>query len=400
MVTLDDIRSAAQRIKGAVHRTPLDPSSTFSALTKSDFYLKLENTQKTGSFKIRGATNKILQLKPAERKGVITASAGNHAQGVALAARIAKIPCTIVMPRDAPIQKIQATKGYGAEVLLHGRDYNEAFDKAREVQEERGLTFIHAFNDLAIIAGQGTIGLEIMEDLPDCDVVLTGIGGGGLIAGIATAVKGINPNCKVIGVQAEGAASAAKSFKQGRIVELERVSTIADGLATRRVGDVTFDIIKKKVDDVVTVTDTEIAWAVVNLLERAKVVSEGAGAVGLAACLAGKVDVEGRKVACLVSGGNIDLTLLDQIINIGLVREGRLFRFETVVDDKPGQLNKLLTILADERANVRNIWHERSRPGIGLTMTLVGIEVETRGPDHIDGLKRRLGAEGYKIAAD
>ncbi|MGQ0535068.1 MAG: threonine ammonia-lyase, partial [Methanobacteriota archaeon] len=308
MLDLRDIEAARGRIRGAIHHTPLVQSASFSSMTGSDLYLKLENLQRTGSFKVRGAYNKILTLKPEERgKGVIAASAGNHAQGVALAAREAGIPATIVMPADAPIPKVEATRNYGAEVVLFGRDYQEAYEHARSLQGKSGATFIHAFDDDDVIAGQGTLGLEILEDLPDADVVLVGVGGGGLVAGIATAVKARRSGAEVVAVEAKGAGSLGRSFPQGRIVPIETVDTIADGLGARAIGERPFALIRKFVDRVVTVDDSEIATAILHLLERAKTVAEGAGAAALAACLSGKVDIAGKKAVALVSGGNIDI---------------------------------------------------------------------------------------------
>lgn len=398
VLTLDDVIAAERRIRAFVHHTPLRHSTTFSQMTGAEVHLKFENLQRTGSFKIRGATNKILTLSNQERTGgVVCASAGNHAQGVALAAKLNGVNATVVMPTGAAIQKVEATRGYGAQVVLHGGNYDEAYEKALELQEARGLTFVHAYDDVAVMAGQGTLGLEILQDLPDVDVVISGVGGGGLISGIATAVKSNKPNAKVVGVQPERSASLPQSLKEGRIIQASNTDTIADGLATKHVGDQTFEIMRRLVDQAVTVTDDEIAHAILLLLERQKNVVEGAGAASVAALLSGKVRFPKKKVVCVISGGNIDINFLDAIITRGLQEEGRLLRFRTVLADKPGQLRGILGVVAQGEANVRDVRHIRDRPGLPLNRSEVEILVETKGPAHQRELLEDLKRGGYAV---
>lgn len=398
-LSLRDIEQARERIRNSVHHTPLRHSVTFSNLTHAEVYLKFENFQRTGSFKIRGALNKILTLTPVERAaGVVAASAGNHAQGVALAASMNGVKALVVMPKGATIQKVEATKGYGAEILLHGASYDEAYQKATELQKERGLTFVHAYNDYAIMAGQGTVGLEILEDLPDVDVLVCGIGGGGLISGIATAIKSVRPQVRIVGVQPEVSAYLPQSISAGRLVASQRTDTIADGLATKHGGDKTFPLMQRLVDQVVTVTEDEIARAILMLLERQKNVVEGAGAVPLAALIAGKVDVKkGQKVACVVSGGNIDIHFLDGVIRRGLREEGRILHFTTVVDDKPGQLRNLLDVVANAQSNILEIRHHRNKIGLPLQKTEIEVEAETRGRRHYEEVLAALRKAGYDV---
>jgi threonine dehydratase len=401
LIPIEQIRAARDRVAGVVKTTPLDLSTTFSALCGREIYLKLENLQKTGSFKVRGALNKILLLDAAARaRGVITASAGNHAQGVAYAAQHAGIAATVVMPETAAFSKVEATIGYGATVILAGRDYAEAAARATTLASEQGATFIPAFDDADVIAGQGTLGLELLEQLPQVDTVVVPVGGGGLLAGLVSAVRGAGSAARVVGVQAAGASSLRPSLEAGRLIELSRVDTIADGLATRAIGAQPFAVLRGAVDESVEVSDAEIAEAVVLLLERAKTVVEGAGAVGLAACLAGRVTSAGQKVVVVISGGNIDTNLLDRIINLGLVQEGRLFRFTTRLHDRPGELQRLVTCIAACRANIHQIRHERAQPGLPLTQASVVLELETRGRAHIAGVERALRAEGFGIERD
>jgi threonine dehydratase len=361
-------------------------------------YLKLENLQKTGSFKVRGALNKIQLLDAAARaRGVVTASAGNHAQGVAYAARIANVPVTVVMPETAAFSKVAATSGYGAKVLLAGRDYNEAYRKAEEIAAQNHATLVHAFNDPDVIAGQGTLGLELLDQLPDVDTVVVPVGGGGLLAGIISALRGAGSRARIIGVQAAGASSLAPSLRRGTPIELAAVETIADGLATRAIGAIPFEIIRAGLDDAAEVTDAETADAVLLLLERAKTVVEGAGAVGLAVCLAGRLPAPAKKVAVIISGGNIDTNLLDRIINLGLVEEGRLFRVTTRLADRPGELQRLVTCIAACRANIHQITHERAQPGLALTQASVTLDLETRGREHIAEIERALTAAGFAV---
>jgi threonine dehydratase len=398
VLTVEEIVAAREAIKGVAHRTPLIRSRTLSEMTGAEVHLKMENLQRTGSFKIRGALNKIASLDEGEkRRGVVAASAGNHAQGVALAARHFGVSSTVVMPRDASIAKVEATRRYGAEVVLHGENYNDAQERARELGKERDLVFVHAFEDLKVMAGQGTIGLEVIEDLPDAETFVSPIGGGGLVSGIATALKAMRPGMRVIGVQPEGSATVPQSLKAGRIVRRSSVATIADGLATKQVGELAFAHIRALVDEAVAVEEGQIASAILTLLERCKTVVEGGGAVGIAALLNRRFNVrEGEKVVVLLSGGNIDTTLLDRIINMGLHEEGRVFRFWVTVRDRPGELARVLDITAGQGASVRQVLHERFRPGIGIQETEIGVEVETRGREHVAALQAALRAAGYE----
>jgi threonine dehydratase len=400
MIPLEQIRAARRRAAGIVKVTPLDLSTTFSTLCGKEIYLKLENLQKTGSFKVRGALNKIQLLDAAARaRGVITASAGNHAQGVAYAAHMAGVGATVVMPETAAFSKVEATVAYGAEVILAGRDYSAACERALALAAEQHATFVHAFDDTDVIAGQGTLALELLEQLPDIDTIVVPVGGGGLIAGTISAVRGVGSRASVVGVQAAGASSLAPSLRAGTRVELPHVDTIADGLATKSVGAQPFAIIQSAVDLAVEVTDGEIAAAVLLLLERAKTVVEGAGAVGLAACLAGRLPRSASKVAVIISGGNIDMNLLDRIINLGLIQEGRLFRFSTRLPDRPGELQRLVADIAACRANIHQIRHERAHPGLPLTQATVILELETRGRAHINQIEQALSAAGFVIEA-
>lgn len=395
-LTLADVQRAHALLKGSVRRTPMKRSSSLSALTGGDFHLKLENFQLTGSFKVRGALNKLHSLTPAERRsGVVAASAGNHAQGVAYAARKAGVTCDIFMPEEATLAKVVATKGYGATVHLAGRDYQEAYEAAIRFQQERGATYIHAFDDHAVMAGQGTLGLEILEDLPAVDTVLVPIGGGGLISGIATALKGLKPSVRVIGVQAEGASTIAPSLQKGAPIALDAVETMADGIAVRKANPTTLALIRERVDQVVTVGESEIAAAILFLLERTKAVAEGAGAVTLAAAMHRKVDLAGRTACALVSGGNIDMTLVSRIIRRGLVKEGRIAVVRGTISDRPGGLAQFLAQLARLKASVIDLHHDRHRPDIPLNRTGIEVHVEARGPEHIDEIRKALAAAGY-----
>jgi threonine dehydratase len=401
-VTIEDVRAARTAIAAAIKATPLDLSATFSALAGWQIHLKLENLQKTGSFKVRGACNKIRRLDDtARRRGVITASAGNHAQGVAYAGRLTGAPVTVVMPETASFSKTEATSGYGAAVVLHGRDYAEADDHARALAAERGATYVHAFDDPEVIAGQGTLGLEILEQLPDVDTVVVPVGGGGLLAGIAVALRGSGSHARLIGVQTAGVAALPPSLRTGERVRVDVAETIADGLATGAIGEQPFAIIRSLVDDAVAVSDAETAAAILLLLERSKTVVEGAGAVALAACLAGRLPADAKKVVAVISGGNIDINLLDRIINLGLVTEGRLFRFTTELPDRPGELQRLVARVAAAGANIRQIRHERARPGLTPTRAVVTLEFEARGRRHVVEIEQALRAGGYtRRAAD
>ena len=399
MLELDDVLAARERVAETSRHTPLSYSNTFSAMTGAEVHLKHEMLQRTGAFKIRGATNRIATLPEADREsGVVTASAGNHAQGVALAATRMGVDSKVVMPENAPISKIEATRSYGAEVVLHGVDYDEAVRRAHEIEAAEGRYYLEAFDDWEVMAGQGTIGLEIMEDLPDVDTVVVPIGGGGLISGIATAVKGKNPDVRVVGVQAEGASSVAPSLEKGVRVELDRVHTIADGIATRTVGEKTFRVIQERVDEVVTVSDAEIAVAVVTLLERGKTLTEGAGAVPLAALLAGKFAFEDDEtIVPALCGGNIDMNMLTTVIIRGLIETGRYLRIRTVLPDRPGALDALVSIISEKEANIYAIQHDRTSRHVSMEAAEVEVDLETRGPEHVSTLLDALEEAGYEI---
>ncbi|MFC7231752.1 threonine ammonia-lyase [Saliphagus sp. GCM10025308] len=399
MLELADVLEARERVRETSRHTPLTYSHTYSDMTGAAVHLKLENFQRTGAFKIRGATNRIQTLSPGEQAaGVVTASAGNHAQGVALAATRAGVDSKIVMPEQAPIAKVKATRSYGAEVVLAGADYDAAAERAHEIEREEGRTYVHAFDDEYVMAGQGTIGLEILEDCPDVDTVVVPIGGGGLIAGIATAIKAKRPDVRVIGVQSTGASSVAASLEKGSVVTIDGVDTIADGIATRSVGEKTFSVIRERVDEVVTVTDEQIAMAVAHLLERSKTVVEGAGAVPLAAILFEAFDYDdGEVIVPLLSGGNIDLNMLTTVIVRGLIETGRYLKIQTVLKDQPGALEELLAIISGHRANIYAIQHDRTSRDIKMSDTEVEIDLETRGHDHVAELLEAIEDHGYAV---
>lgn len=395
---LNEITAASQRLKNVLHHTELDLSSTFSRMTGGNIYLKCENRQKTGSFKIRGATNKIASMaEQGKACPVVASSAGNHAQGVACAASRFGIPATIVMPESAPIAKIQATEGYGARVVLAGSCYDEAYAKACEICEEEGAAFLHPYNDLDVIAGQGTLGLEILGDLPTVDVIIVPAGGGGLLAGTIAAVKQVNPRVKVYGVQAEGANAIARSFREKKLVKTETASTIADGIAVKEPGDITVDIINQYGDGVVTVSDAEISSAILLLMERCKQIVEPAGATPVAAVLSGKLDVKGKNVVCVLSGGNIDVSFIQSIIEQGLVARGRKMRFVVKLLDKPGSLVQLLNIVSDCGANILSIEHDKLSVGLNTNETNVHIAVEVGGKIHGQQLIDELKNHGYLV---
>lgn len=397
-VVLNDVERARDALQGIVHRTPLDLSRTFSELSHNEIHLKMENLQKTGSFKIRGAYNKIHNLSADEKsRGVIAASAGNHAQGVAYAAARAGLRATIVMPETAPLSKIMATQSYGADIVLAGQVYDEAFQRARELQQEQGATFIHAFDDEKVIAGQGTIGLEILQDLPDVSTIVVPIGGGGLIAGIAVAVKALAPHVRIIGVQASGAKAMYLSKKAEHLVVTKDAATVADGIAVKVPGTLTYEIIQTCVDEIVVVEDEEIAGTILMLLERSKVIAEGAGAVSLAAISSGKIPGRDRKIAAVISGGNIDVNVISQIIERGLVKAGRRIRMSMSVIDRPGTLRKLLTIIANLRVNVISVYHDRTAVNVPLGKAEVVLSLETRDRKHTEDLLGVLNEEGYAV---
>jgi len=396
MIGIKDIQTAMGRIREAIRVSPCTHSETFSGLTRSEVFLKLDNQQRTGAFKERGALNKLLTLNAEERgQGVIAASAGNHAQGVAYHAGRRGIRAVIYMPLSTPLTKVSATRAYGAEVVLHGTNYDEAYEKAIEQSQQHHLTLIHAFDDDAVIAGQGTLGLEILQQQPDIEAIVAPIGGGGLIGGIACAVKEMNPGIRVYGVQPAKLPSMKAAVAQGSPVTLEPAATIADGIAVRRAGERTFPLVQKYVDDIVTVEEEEIANAILLLLEREKTLAEGAGAASIAAVLNRKLPLEGKKVAVLVCGGNIDVTLLSRIIERGLVKDGRLVRLRVHLTDYPGALHRLTGILAEHRTNIVVTAYDRAYHGVNLGDTAIDITMETRGPAHIAELLAALLAAGY-----
>ncbi len=396
MIQLTDIQSALARIRADIRVSPCPRSETFSALTNNIIFLKMDNQQRTGAFKERGALNKLLTMGNEERsRGVIAASAGNHAQGVAYHAGRHGIHARIVMPLPTPLTKVSATRAYGAEVVLHGTNYDEAYEKAVEQSQQDRLTLIHAFDDDTVIAGQGTLGLEILQQHPDIEVIVSPIGGGGLIGGIACAVKESNPAVKVFGVQPAKLPSMKAAVAAGKPVTLDSAKTIADGIAVRRAGERTLPLVQKYVDDIVTVEEEEIANAILLLLEREKTLAEGAGAAAIAAVLNRKLSLQGKRIAVLVCGGNIDVTLLSRIIERGLVKDGRLVRLRVHLPDYPGALHRLTGILADHRANIVETAYDRAYHGVNLGDTAIDITMETRGPDHITELLAALVSAGY-----
>lgn len=398
MLTLDKVYRASRVLKDVIRETDMILAPNISP--KANVYLKTENLQVTGSFKIRGSYFKISQLSDEEKAhGVIACSAGNHAQGVALAATKNGIKSLICLPAGAPISKVEATKRFGAEVCMVKGVYDDAYQKAIELKEEKGYTFIHPFDDEDVIAGQGTIGLEIMEQLPNADVVVVPIGGGGLISGVAYTIKQINPNCKVYGVQAAGAPSMANSLMDGQIETLTKVQTIADGIAVKTPGDNTYDICRNYVDGVVTVTDDEISAAILTLLEQQKLIAEGAGAVPVAAVLFDKLpeDITGKNVCCLVSGGNIDVTILSRVIERGLKMGGRTANITIALSDKPGQLAGVSAIVADLGANVVSVNYDSTDLDMNITDCYLRIAVETRDFDHIVAIKKALLDAGFEV---
>ena len=398
---LREIELAAKRLEGVLHHTELDLSSTFSEMTGGKIYLKCENRQKTGSFKIRGASNKIAALvERGQLNAVVASSAGNHAQGVACAARKFGIPATIVMPKSAPIAKVQATEGYGANVVLSGDCYDDAYKTACDICERDNAVFLHPYNDLEVIAGQGTLGLEILGDLPTVDMIIVPAGGGGLLAGVAACVKQINPRIKIIGVQAEGANAIAQSFSDKKYTCTDSVSTIADGIAVKSPGDITVELINRYADEVVTVSDTEISEAILLLMERCKQIVEPSGATPVAAVLKGKVDVKGKKVVCLLSGGNIDVSFIQSIIEQGLVSRHRRLKFTVTLLDKPGSLGKLLGSIASLGANILSVEHDRLSAGLNPNETNVHIACEVGGREHGENVVSELINCGFKVKID
>jgi threonine dehydratase len=396
-ISLADVQAARERLRGAIYYSPCPHSQMLSALTGQQVYLKLENLQMTGSFKERGALNRIAMLTPGQAaRGVVAASAGNHAQGVAYHATARGIRALIVMPLATPLVKVTATRGFGAEVVLHGANYDEACEEATRLCAEQGMTFIHPFDDASVMAGQGTIGLELLEQVPQLEAVVVPIGGGGLIGGIACAIKESRPDIRIVGVQTSRLPSMLAARAEGHPVTVEPSMTIADGIAVRRAGDVTFPVVEKYVDEIVTVDEDEIASAILVLLEREKTLAEGAGATALAALLQKKTTLVGAHTAVMVCGGNIDVTLLSRIIERGLVQDGRLIRLRIHLLDKPGALADLTRLIASYRANIVDTLHNRAYYGVNLGDTVIDITMETRGREQVAELLAALTAEGYK----
>lgn len=396
MLTLDKIYQASFALKTVIRRTDLISAPNINP--ESHIYLKPENLQITGSFKVRGACFKISQLTEEEKeKGVVACSAGNHAQGVALAATTHGIQSLICLPDNAPISKIEATKWYGADVCLVEGVYDDAYQKALKLRDEKGYTFVHPFDDEDVIAGQGTIGLELLEQLPDLDAVIVPIGGGGLISGVAFAIKHLNPNVKIYGVQASGAPSMQNSIEHNKIERMGFVRTIADGIAVKEPGEHTFEYCRKYVDEIVTVNDDEISTAILALIEQHKLIAEGAGAVAVAAAMFNKVPIKGKKTICLVSGGNIDVTILSRVIGRGLQKSGRSYTMTIELVDKPGQLQHVSEIIASTGANVVSVHHERVSHTADINGCYLRLEMETRNQEHIDQIQYTLTAAGYKI---
>ena len=396
MLTLDSIYKASHVLKEVIRHTDLIKAPKINP--SAEVYLKPENLQVTGSFKVRGAYYRISQLTEAEReKGVIACSAGNHAQGVALAATKAGIKSLICLPDGAPISKVEATKAYGAEVCLVPGVYDDAYKKALQLRDEKGYTFIHPFDDENVIAGQGTIGLEILDDLPEADAVVVPIGGGGLISGVAFAIKQLNPKIKVYGVQAAGAPSMFNSIHDNKIERLESVATLADGIAVKEPGKNTFELCKKYVDEIVTVSEDEISGAILALIEQQKLIAEGAGAVSVAAVMFNKIPVEGKKVVCVVSGGNIDVTILNRVIRRGLVKSGRSGMLNIELVDKPGQLLGVSQIIAQHGGNVTAVRHERADENPDINGCFLRIHLETRNSEHLEEIRSALIEAGYKL---
>ena len=397
-VTIADIWQAHKFLLPLIHHTTLTLSRTLSDMTGADIYLKAEHMQRGGSFKVRGATYKISRLSDEQKRaGVIAASAGNHAQGVAIAAAQYNIPCTIVMPENAPLAKVMATQGYGANIELYGATYDDAYARCLELQQELGATYIHAFDDPDIIAGQGTLGLEMLTDLPDADAIVVPIGGGGLISGIAIAARALKPDITIIGVQAEGAPGCLVSLDKGSLQTLPAITTIADGIAVKRPGALTFSIIKRLVDEIVLVNDEAIIRAVLLLMERNKMLVEGAGAAGLAAMLSGAIQLKGKKVLVPLTGGNIDINLVGRFIEHALADAGRFFVIHTRLTDRPGELMRMLGIIADMRINVIDVRHQRIMNRLPIMQREETITLETRDRDQCEELLRRLREAGYIV---
>lgn len=393
MVSFEKIYQATNVLKSVVRPTNIIPAPALSS--EANIYLKPENLQVTGSFKVRGSAFKISQLTEEEKAhGVIACSAGNHAQGVALAASKCGIRSIICLPDSAPISKVEATKAYGAEVIMVAGTYDDAYKETLRLRDEGGYTLIHPFDDEYVIAGQGTIGVEILNDFPEVEAIVVPVGGGGLISGVACAVKTLRPDVKVFGVQAEGAPSMLNSLNAGKIETLSSVHTIADGIAVKQPGVNTFELCSKYVDKIISVSEDEIAHAILTLMEKHKMVAEGAGAVSVAAAMSGKLPIKGLNTVCIVSGGNIDVTILSRVINRGLLKSGRLCRLSVRLVDKPGQLRDVSRIISDEGANVIAVLHERSDKG-EVNDCILSLDLETRNFEHIEQVKRSLTSNGF-----
>ena len=398
-VTIEDIRNAHELLKGHICQTELSHSLSASKLLKSEIFFKFENTQRTGSFKFRGAYNKISNLTAEEKaRGVVASSAGNHAQGVALSASLMGVKATIVMPETASISKSSATRAYGANVVLKGEIYDDAFQHAKKLEKEHGYTFVHPYQDPFVIAGQGTIGLEILEKLPDVDTLIVPIGGGGLISGVALAVKTLKPSIRVIGVQSDRSPGMACLYnKQTPTAPPKRIATIADGIAIKNPSPEMYEnFISKYVDQVVTVSDDEIAEAIVFLMERTKAVAEGSGAAALAAAMQRGLNL-GKKCCILISGGNIDLNIVSKVIDRGQIIRGRLCELSVIVDDVPGNLSRLTQVIAENKANVLEVRHDRVSQGLSLRETRIDFVLETSSREHVEQIKRAMEAIGAKV---
>lgn len=399
MLTLEKVKDAAEVLKSIVRKTDLIHAQKI--FENSDIYLKVENLQVTGSFKVRGASYKIANLSESEKqRGVIACSAGNHAQGVALASQKNNIKATIFIPATAPLSKVESTRKFGAQIKLIDGVYDDAYNAAVEFQKETNGIFVHPFDDVDVIAGQGTIGLEILEQLPDVEAVIIPIGGGGLISGVAYAIKQLKPSCKVYGVQSQGAGSMYQSFINKKILELPTVNTFADGTAVKRPGDLTFELCCKYVDDIITVSDDEIASAILALMEKQKLVAEGAGALSVAAAMYNKLPIEGKKTVCLVSGGNIDVNIISRVISRGLLNSGRLSHLTIELLDKPGQLRDVSAIIAEYGANVIRVRHNQGGSNTDINDCFLKISLETRNHEHFEQILKALTAKGYKITSN
>ena len=396
MSKIQDFITAKEKLSKVLLKTGLIHSPIFSKEAGNEVYIKPENLQKTGSFKIRGAYNKITNLSEEEKKkGVIASSAGNHAQGVAYGAKESGIKAVIVMPKSTPLIKVESTKQYGAEVVLHGDVYDDAFKKAKELEEKEGYIFVHPFDDEDVIYGQGTIALEILEELPETDIILVPVGGGGLISGIACAAKILKPEIKIIGVEPEGAASAYEAIKEDKVIELKEANTIADGTAVKKIGNITFEYIKKYVDEIITVSDYELMEAFLLLVEKHKIIAENSGILSLAALK--KLKEKNKKVVSVVSGGNIDVLMISSMINKGLIRRDRIFNFTVSIPDKPGELAKVVDLIAQQGANVVKLEHNQFKNLSRFKDIELQITVETNGSEHIQKLTQAFEEKGYEI---